>query len=266
MTIMRKCRKLTAITILFLAVCLMAGTLTVAASEAGMGTVSVELRDGSNEKLVRGGRLALYKVADRIAGTAGESYQFTEAFADCGLNLNEFNPETLPGDLADYAGEHSIAASARKQNVTGTTVFDKLSPGLYLVIQDVPTEGYYPMNSFVVAVPMGGGNGSAPQYEITAKPKMQLIPPKGTEPDDSGKDPNKPGTITPTPSPTQPGNNSGTKPDDNFHTGSPDDGDFVKKPPMIQTGQLNWPVILFAVLGFTFIGIGLLFLFSGKEK
>lgn len=98
----------------------------------------------------------------------------------------------------------------------GKAEFADVAPGLYLVVQAEATEGFSPMAPFLISMPRY--ENGAYVTEVTARPKASLetIP---TEPEETR--------------PTEP-----------------------SEPDLPQTGQLNWPVPVLAVLGLGFFALG----------
>ncbi len=147
-------------------------------------TLLLEYMEGEETKTLVGGSIALYTLA---TVKVDNGYVFDVAggkFADVedvqgipsmdSAALNEVNA-TLARSLEAMAGEREADATVAIEN--GQVTFSNLTPGLYLLIQPVLSEGEKKMNPFILSIPDANGD-----YEVTAKPKPGVyIPP--TEPE-----------------------------------------------------------------------------------
>ena len=157
---------------------------------------------------LEGGSLSLCQVG--MLGLIDGKYHFVLIPQLEGSDLSLKDPSDP--DLAA-----AFAALAREKNLPSVTapisggkaVFTDLVPGVYLVTQETATEGFAPLNCFLISFPRWEDGRYV--YDLTVEPKVGLE----TEPTE--------------PTETQP-----TQPPD---------------PSLPQTGQLNWPVPLLSVLG-----------------
>lgn len=132
-----------------------------------LGSVSVTLTDRSTNTPIPGAELSLYRVAS--AAHIGEqqfSYAFTEAFKDCGCELDD---PSLSAALDTFVESHSVSAAALVTDAQGTVSFTDLPMGLYFVKQTGTAAGYAPCASFLVTVPNYGADGYV--YDVNASPK-----------------------------------------------------------------------------------------------
>lgn len=144
--------------------------------------------------------------------------------------------------LSDAQFSEKLAELVRQKGIPGTTapirkgkaVFADLPVALYLVTQKETSRGYYPINPFLIVMPQSEGGKYI--YDQTAEPKVTLDP-RPTEP-------------TP---PTPPAETEG-------QTDTPSEESELP-----QTGQLNWPVPVMAVLGLSLLVLGL-YLCYGKKN
>lgn len=183
---------------------------------------------------VSGGTLAAYWVGQIQEDNGNYGFAKTpdmEAFTG---NYADLSAPTLAEEVAAFVQKNSVQACATAENTEGKAVFSELKLGLYLIVQTEASQGYEPLKPFLVTVPMNE-NGSY-VYEVDAQGKFQLAP---KEPDPSESNPTEPSKPTEPPKPTD--------------------------PTLPQTGQLNWPVPVLAVLGLGLVAIGWL-LCSGKKK
>lgn len=130
-------------------------------------------------------------------------------------------------ELAEYAERQSLSGTEVNIDGSGNAVFLNLELGLYLIVQKEAAEGYEAVVPFLVSVPINE-NGIY-LYDVDASPKIEL---------------KTAGTTTP---PAVP-------PSD-----TPDS-------PLPQTGQLNWPVPVMAVIGLLLFSAGWMLRFRQKEE
>ncbi|MCB6993326.1 hypothetical protein LI177_07525 [bacterium 210820-DFI.6.37] len=183
------------------------------------GSITVTVRDTESQSKVSGGALRLYKVASVKLDDGNYSFTYTKAFSSCPFSLEKLSSQELAQELADYAADKKAAVKAEKKVSAGTVRFSDLELGLYLVTQDSPAEGYSRLAPFLVTVPLKEGSGLI--YDVDASPKAGTVTKaqeSGTSP---GSEPAKPGETR-----------------------------------LPQTGQLWWPVPLFAAAGLTLFVIG----------
>lgn len=190
------------------------------------GSISVTMKNTDTGEIVSGGSLAVYRIADAVEANGDYTFQFTDAFSDCGLSLENLESEKLASALASYAAKKGSASDVQEIREDGKVTFLKLDIGLYLIVQQSAAEGYRSVSPFLVSVPMQSEEGWI--YDVDASPKAELIKEQPQFPAE----------------PSAPGQDPGT---DNPETG-------VTKLP--QTGQLNWPVPVLAVAGILLFAFG----------
>lgn len=188
------------------------------------GSISVTMQEKGTP--VAGGSLTLYYAGEIRDADGDFVFALTPEFAGSGASLENIKGEGLAAALAEYAGNASLTGKTQGIGSDGKTAFRDLAPGLYLVVQQEPAEGYYPVAPFLVSVPMYDGNDY--QYDVDATPKVELNRAPGTEP---------------------------TKPPEW-------NGDDPKLP---QTGQTVWLVPVLGMIGVVLILVGMT-LRSGKGK
>lgn len=215
-------------------ICAMLVVLSVAtpALAAQVGSITVTLHEDS-ETPIRGGTLTLYHVAVPKKNGADEYYSFTPAF---GIFEDEIlatlDSGSLPKTLASHAKNTDVKpAGTQKTGKDGTVTFANLELGLYLVVQTGNAPGYLPIDPFLVTIPYRTPDGKL-LYDVDATPKSEPGEPI----------PEPPETTEPT---TPPGGG---------------------KPPLIQTGQLNWPVPVLAIVGMLLFAAGWVLVSTGKDR
>lgn len=158
------------------------------------GSISVTMQDKGTP--VAGGSLTLYYAGEIRDADGDFVFALTPEFAGSGASLENIKGEGLAAALAEYAGSASLTGKTQGIGSDGKTAFGDLAPGLYLVVQQEPAEGYYPVAPFLVSVPMY--DGSDYQYDVDATPKVELNRAPETEPTKpsawNGDDPGLPQT------------------------------------------------------------------------
>ena len=169
---------------------------------------------------LEGGSLTLYRVGDISFSDGNAGFSLVEALSD-GPELSNLDNPNLARTLAELAQRRGLTPLTA-QIEKGSAAFFPLTPGLYVVTQSrlQATEGFDAIQPFLISLPRW--EEGAYVYDLTAAPKVPLVP-QETEP-------------TEPPPPTEP-----------VPPGDPD---------LPQTGQLNWPVPVLAVLGMTFFLAG----------
>lgn len=148
---------------------------TVSAIPTGTqrGSIQVTMQDAENQQKVSGGTLTCIKVGTLENQQEEPVWKFTEAFADCGLNIEQMQGETFADRLWDYAQKKSIEGTTKQIDQNGTVMFDDIPLGVYLIVQQKSAKGYYNVKAFVVSVPIEDENGWI--YDVDASPKMEKL-------------------------------------------------------------------------------------------
>lgn len=223
-------------------------------------TISLAMR--YRGKAVPGGSITLYRVADVYEYDGNYTFRLTDEFAVTSLDLENLRlddpnySEQMAKELSNYAAEHSKIKSVTKIiDRYGEVVFDKLKPGLYLLTNYAAYSGgyYYTANPFLVSVPLYDSAIDRYRYEVDATPKIDTdrdrLPNTPTEP-------SKP--VTPPDNPGNPGN-----PDSPGNSTPPTN---PTKPVLPQTGQVNWPIPVMAVLGLCVFSAGWVLRFGKRGR
>lgn len=228
------------------------------------GSIKVSLYDSETSEAVGGGTLTLYRVAKVQKDNANLSFVYTNGFEDCGVELGDLSEGELAGRLAE-----KIAATAESTTVEisdlGVAEVGDLEVGLYLVVQTTAAENYNVINPFLVSVPIQE-NGSY-VYDVDALPKVGTAAKKTPEPPDTPDTPDKPDEENPN-TPAAPGPDNpdgwvlganGEKIYLNPEAPSPDNpnGHVMGAHGLPQTGQLNWPIPVLAVIGVVLVAAGI---------
>ena len=196
-------------------------------SQDGRSSISIHLN--LPEDLETYGDLRLYRVGDIQEDDGNYSFVPTGIFAEKWDMYEDLFSAQLALDLASYAAEQKVTYLIQDIGEDGTAMFTDLELGLYLVVQENPAEGYEPIKPFLIGVPNTKDGNYV--YQVDASPKVQL--------ETAPTEPSKPSEPT---EPTEP---------------SP--------PDLPQTGQMNWPVPVLAVVGLILVLTGAR-LCNGKRR
>lgn len=143
-------------------------------SRKGSVTLDILLSDGTK---VPGGYLTAYLVAAAREVEGNNDFYYVKPFgsedekvdADV-INHAEPGAPELAAELAKKAKDAEGVRVAVDEN--GKVVFSDLALGLYLIVQDTPAEGFEPIRSFLVTVPMRDGDDLI--YDVVANPKVSV--------------------------------------------------------------------------------------------
>ena len=134
------------------------------------GSISVTMTcDGAR---IGEGTLSLYRVGDIMENDSDYSFVFTEEFAACGYSLDDLESDKLAQDLVRYAKNHGIEPDTRTIPHSGQLVYEGVEPGLYLVEQKEANVEFYPIDPFLISVPMYDGEEYI--YNVEAAPKLEM--------------------------------------------------------------------------------------------
>lgn len=199
-------------------------------------------------------------------------YTLLEPFAQAqtadGVDINGLNTasalQKAAAALRKYIGEATPAAAQLITGTDGSATADALELGVYLVVQTEGPEHYTLSGPFLVFLPMTGNNGTAWVYEIAAAPKVSYIQPSGPD-DPPGPGGHEAEPVDPSEEISEEEVPLGTLPEitpapREEVTEIPEEEVPLSAP---QTGLVQWPVPVLAVLGTLLIVIGL---FVGRDN
>ena len=221
------------------------------------GSIHINLYDSTNNKALSGGELTVYRVAEVQRKNGNLSFEYCGDFDGCAIELGDLTDSTLAGQLQEFLPANAEGIVQAVSN-DGNAVFDDLELGLYLVVQTKASNGYKPVNSFLVSLPIA--EDGQWNYEVDASPKVGAYTPEPEtppSPPDTPDKPDKPDTPDTPENPVAPGT-----PDNPVAPGSPDNPVLPGHPnnPVMnglpQTGQLNWPIPVMAISGMLLFAFG----------
>ena len=135
-----------------------------------VGSISVTLTRQPDRIPIGGAELSLYHVATVRSNEKKQLvYTYTEAFAGCGIALDD--PQ-LSLKLDALLETHTAPAVKLRTNGLGQAVFRDLALGLYLVKQTGPAVDGSVCMSFLVTVPYETDTGYL--YDVDALPKTDI--------------------------------------------------------------------------------------------
>ncbi len=194
------------------------------------GSISVKIKDQNGDP-VTDGSLEMICVAEVVSDN-GIRYEYTDDFAGCTEKLNDDTikkngSEKLAAALKKFADGKGLSGTVVKLGSDGSAKFSDLKLGLYLITQKGSADGYTAVEPFLVSVPLEE-NGKL-VYDVNASPKPNTVTVETTTPPDETETTPPPGEKIP------------------------------------QTGQVWWPVPLFAGVGAVLVLLGVLVRRSKKN-
>lgn len=261
----------------------------------------ITIRMITNKTGVFGAQLSLYQVATAYLNGDSVGFKYTDAFEGFGSSPSKIGSTQSLQRLALYAEENSIGSyDETETNADGYAWFSGLEPGMYLVVQRGGAEDFYQCDPFAVYLPTYEGGQwmfnifSVPKTEevkfadISVKKvwnddrksrpksiKVQLLNGKSVVETVTLSDDNdwnftwearrktedwSVKEIVPR-GYTAAYSNKGLK----FTITNTADKITSSGTTLMQTGQLNWPVPVFAVLGILIFVAGWLMFIRGKK-
>lgn len=176
-------------------------------------------------KAVPGGTLTLYRVGTVAEDDGNYSFALTGEFTGSHADLTDPSSPDLAKSLAQYVSNQKLAGMTEIIGNDGKVSFSDLELGLYLLVQTDAASGYHSADPFLVSVPMY--EDGTYLYDVDGTPKVELE--------------KRPTPTTPS-SPTTP-----------------------SIPTLPQTGQLNWPIPILAILGLMMFSVGWILRFGRKR-
>ena len=135
-----------------------------------VGSISITLMEQGEKEPIVGAELSVYYVASVMSNSRNNlSYIYTNVFESCGAALDD---PSLSVKLDAFVEEHSVSATKIITDSQGRAVFSNLPLGLYFVKQTNSVKGYAPCVSFLVTVPNKTADGYV--YDVNASPKTDV--------------------------------------------------------------------------------------------
>ncbi|CCK85966.1 Putative uncharacterized protein [Lactobacillus equicursoris DSM 19284 = JCM 14600 = CIP 110162] len=226
---------------------------------ADVSNITIQMHDLQTGVAIKGGSLVVYQVAKK--DSAGK-FQYTSQFSSVTKSISSLSQDQImtadfANTLASYvtANQGKLSGVSAQISDSGEASVNVEGDAVYLVTQDTAASGYEKMNPFCVVLPYTVDGKS--MSNIIAQPKMKKkitsLPKYPTTPTtpSSNKTPSTPSTSKKVKS--NPRHPAVPTIKENKKTPSATNR-VVKSLP--QTGQLNWPIPLLALLGLTFFTWG----------
>lgn len=231
---------------------------------ADASNITIQMHDLQTGVAIKGGSLVVYQVAKK--DSAGK-FQYTSQFSSVTNSISSLSQDQImtadfANTLASYvtANQGKLSGVSAQISDSGEASANVEGDAVYLVTQDTAASGYEKINPFCVVLPYTVDGKS--MSNIIAQPKMQK---KTTS---LPKYPTTPSPKHPT-TPSTPSSNKKVKSNpqlpsvptikENKKTPSATNRVVKSLPPsprLPQTGQLNWPIPLLALLGLSFFTWG----------
>lgn len=134
------------------------------------GIITITLSDGSDNGLVAGANIKIYKLADAYSEDHNLAFSYHQVLEACENNIknNDLNEKTL-----ECIYNSNVFSEEKTTDSFGYTRFNNLDLGLYLVEQTNKVEGYSNIDPFLIAIPTLENNIWI--YNIEATPKTDII-------------------------------------------------------------------------------------------
>lgn len=133
------------------------------------GTLTIKIAVG--ETAVSGADITLYKVADADIQGESFSYTFTDAFRNCGVDIDKTDGDPSTDEIMKYIKAENISGTKLTTGSQGNVEFGSLDAGLYLAAQTNDVKGFSRTEPFFAFVPdMHDGEI---RYNVDASPKVQ---------------------------------------------------------------------------------------------
>lgn len=117
--------------------------------------------------------LDLYTVGEAKIDNNNLIFEATADFLPSGIAIDDLSNPDIAENLLDYARKNNIAYISSETNDEGSAVFAGLHVGLYLISQREGAANYYPIKPFLIAIPMTSADGTEWIYDVDASPKAQ---------------------------------------------------------------------------------------------
>lgn len=144
-------------------------TVPVAAENGCSITLSLNV----GELPVTNGSFTLY----RVGSESSDGYRIREEFGGGFVREEDALSPHLAQWMERYAGEGGVT---KLLDVDGDAVFSDLEEGLYLLVQRELTDGFYPIQSFLLTLPSDGRRNV--NVNLEPLPRVMAAPATGQDP------------------------------------------------------------------------------------
>ena len=144
--------------------------LPVSAQESPPGVVRIYMEDAVKGTPLSGGVFSCFQVAEAIDAGGEKTWRYTDAFRDCGAEIENMDKASFVREIAWYAQREGLSGNEASADGDGCLSFSVLPDCQYLVVQIEATVGYYPAEPFLIRTPSDDAGGEG--YRIHAIPKV----------------------------------------------------------------------------------------------
>lgn len=172
-----KSMKLKLFTALLLSAFLFVTSISALASENAevnfdkKGSISIELK--TEDTVVPGAGFTLYRVAKIEPTEKGVRYSYAREFDSFGGNPDDLQDSASIKRLAEYADKNKAVGIVKTTNEKGFAKFDDLNLGLYLIVQTGSVNKFSDCSPFLISLPTKQGGKWV--YDIDASPKADIV-------------------------------------------------------------------------------------------
>lgn len=150
----------------------LAFSVTATASLSKDASITLNLRDTQTGVPVPDMSFRLFFVATAYETADGMDFKLVPPYGEAGVDLKNLQDSYLPIHLAYFATSRSLEFTEKSTDKNGVVVFDKLTPGLYLVVPSQDAEDRCSVSPFVVSVPEYDRESKQWIYDVSASPKI----------------------------------------------------------------------------------------------
>ncbi len=169
-----KAKKITSVVAIFMMIAVFVLPLSPAATAVleEKGSITLHLTNTVTNKPLANISFRLYFVAEAYEESIGVRYEMNPPYDEANIDMSNLQDSMLPIHLMHFAVSRSLPYREKSTNDKGIVVFDKLTPGLYLVApSDKDAFGQIAM-PFVVSVPTHNLQNGTLDFNINASPKI----------------------------------------------------------------------------------------------
>ena len=135
------------------------------------GNIKVTLIENSENVVVEGAEITIYKVADATKYNNNLKFEYVDEIKSCDFNLEDLENSNATSEILKCITK-DVLSITKSTNDKGIVTFDNLDLGLYIVTQSNKVEGFSVIDSFLVMIPNVIDNEWI--YDISALPKTDI--------------------------------------------------------------------------------------------
>ena len=135
------------------------------------GNIKVTLIENSENVVVEGAEITIYKVADATEYNNNLKFEYVDEIKSCDFNLEDLENSNATSEILKCITK-DVLSITKSTNDKGIVTFDNLDLGLYIVTQSNKVEGFSVIDSFLVMIPNVIDNEWI--YDISALPKTDI--------------------------------------------------------------------------------------------